>query len=162
MTRVAEWEPRTVVLDGCRYVEQLQIVFVEGGVATNVVPDRGSVTLNFRFAPDRDLRHAHEYLAALFADLVDTGQGDRYVVLDEAPGAPPDLDHPILGRLLEATGRPPRAKLGWTDVATFRAHGVPAANFGPGDPDLAHQADEYVDRASLEAARADLAALLGG
>jgi succinyl-diaminopimelate desuccinylase len=162
LTRVAEWEPRIVVLDGCEYTERLQVVFVDGGVAANVVPDRASVTVNFRFAPDRDLAGANRYLAELFDDLVEPDQGDSYVVLDEGRSAPPSLDHPVLARLLKASGHPPRAKLGWTDVATFAEHGVPAANFGPGDPNIAHHADEHVDRPSLEAAREELAALLGG
>ena len=162
LTRVAQWEPRSVVLDGCEYTERLQVVFVEGGVATNVVPDRASATVNFRFAPDRDVAGANGYLAELFADLIEPDQGDSYVVLDEGRSAPPALDHPVLARLLKASGRPPRAKLGWTDVATFAEHGVPAANFGPGDPELAHHADEHVDRVSLESARAELATLLGG
>jgi succinyl-diaminopimelate desuccinylase len=159
---VAGWEPRAVVLDGCEYTERLQVVFVEGGVASNVVPDRASATVNFRFAPDRDLAEARLYLAELFADLVDPDQGDAYVVLDESRAAPPGLDHPVLARLLKASGRPPRAKLGWTDVATFVDNGVPATNFGPGDPDLAHRSDEHVDLSSLETARAELAELLAG
>jgi succinyl-diaminopimelate desuccinylase len=162
LARVAEWEPRRVVLDGCEYVERMQAVFVEGGVAANVVPDRASVTLNFRFAPDRDEAAARTYVTELFADLVDPAQGDTFAVLDVGSSAPPNLGHPVLARLLHATGQPPRAKLGWTDVATFTRHGVAAANFGPGDPELAHQADEHVDRGALESARANLAALLGG
>jgi succinyl-diaminopimelate desuccinylase len=161
LVAVAGWEPRHVLLDGCEYVEQLQVVFVDGGVATNVVPDRASATVNFRFAPDRDGDGAQRYLAQLFAPFVEPDQGDEYIVLDVGDCAPPSLDHPVLARLLAASTRPPRAKLGWTDVATFFAHGVPAANFGPGDPELAHQADEHVDRRSLDAVRADLAALLG-
>lgn len=162
LARVAEWEPRSVVLDGCEYTERLQVVFIDGGVAANVVPDRASATLNFRFAPDRDLAEAQRYLAGLFVDLVDPEQGDAYVVLDEGRSAPPGLDHPVLARLVKASGRPPRAKLAWTDVATFAEHGVPATNFGPGDPELAHRSDEHVDRASLEAARSELAELLAG
>ena len=75
--------------------------------------------------------------------------GDRVVVVDAHPGAPPGLDHPLLSGLVAATGHPPRAKLGWTDVATMAAAGVPAANFGPGDPLLAHTPDEHVSRAEL-------------
>jgi len=159
--RAAAWEGRSVVLDGCEYVERLSVVAVEGGVAHNVVPDRASAMLNFRFAPDRGTEGALGFLAETFADLIDLGAGDAYEVLDVGPSAAPGLTHPLLARLLEATGRPPRAKLGWTDVATFSAHGVPATNFGPGDPDLAHQVDERVERASLEAVRSTLAAVLG-
>jgi succinyl-diaminopimelate desuccinylase len=161
IARVASYEPRSVVLDGCEYVERLQVVAVEGGVAANVVPDRASATVNFRFAPDRDSERAQGFLAQFFEDVLEADRGDRYEVLDVGPAAPPRLDHPLLARLLEATGRPPRAKLGWTDVATFAAQGVPATNYGPGDPELAHQAHECVTRASLEEARAHLGALLG-
>jgi succinyl-diaminopimelate desuccinylase len=160
LARVAAYEPRPVVLDGCEFVERLQVVRVEGGVANNVVPDRAAVTVNFRFAPDRDSDGALSYLAEFFAPFVDDGRGDEYTVVDVGACAPPSLDHPLLARLLQATGRPARAKLGWTDVATFASHGIPATNFGPGDPELAHQAGEWVERASLEAARDHLAALL--
>jgi succinyl-diaminopimelate desuccinylase len=86
--------------------------------------------------------------------------GDAVEIVDAAPGAPPALDDPLLGALVVASGAAPRAKVGWTDVASFWAHGVPAANFGPGDPLLAHHRDERVDRASLERARAVLAQVL--
>jgi succinyl-diaminopimelate desuccinylase len=161
IARAAEWEPRSVVLDGCEYVERLSVVGIEGGVAANVVPDRAVVSLNFRFAPDRDTEGAKEYLEGLFSDLLDASQGDHYAVIDVGPCAPPKLSHPVLARLLDATGQAPRAKQGWTDVATFYAHGVPATNFGPGNPELAHQADEHVTRESLDAAYENLAAVIG-
>jgi succinyl-diaminopimelate desuccinylase len=82
------------------------------------------------------------------------------VLIDGADGAPPALDHPLLAALVAQTGVPPRAKVGWTDVASFWEHGIPAANFGPGDPLLAHHPDERVTRAQLERARAVLAALI--
>ncbi len=161
LARAAQWEPRSVVLDGCQYTERLSVVGIHGGVAANVVPDRVEIALNFRFAPDRDAEGAKGFLGTLFADLVDAEQGDSYEVLDVGPSAHPKLDHPVLAKLLAATGQPPRAKLGWTDVATFAAHDIPATNFGPGDPELAHQADEHVTRASLDAAWSNLAALIG-
>ncbi len=161
IAKVAAFEPRAVVIDGCEYVERLQVVAVEGGVAANVVPDRAAAVVNFRFAPDRDAEGAQRHLAGFFEEFLEHERKDRYEVLDVGSCAPPRLDHPLLARLLGATGRPPRAKLGWTDVATFSAHGVPATNFGPGDPELAHQADEHVDRAALEAAHAHLKAVLG-
>jgi len=160
LERIATWEGRAVVLDGCRYTETLQAVAVEGGVAGNVVPDSASVTVNYRFAPDRGAPEARRFLSALVDELLEPEAGDSVTVLDIAEGAPPALDHPLLAALVASTGAPPRAKVGWTDVASFWAHGIPAANFGPGDPLLAHHPDEAVGRDSLETARATLLALL--
>ena len=160
LERVTGWEGRSIVLGGCEYVEQLQAVAVQGGVAGNVVPDLATLTLNYRFAPDREGSAPRRFLEGLLEGLLDESLGDRLEVVDEAPGAPPSLDDPLLAALVAATGSAPRAKVGWTDVASFWAHGVPAANFGPGDPLLAHHPDERVDRASLERARAVLERLL--
>jgi succinyl-diaminopimelate desuccinylase len=157
---VAGWESRTVVLDGCAYAEQLQAVAVDGGVAGNVVPDAASVTVNFRYAPDRNLAEAEAYLRELLGGTFSEDEGDVCVLIDGSDGAPPSLDHPLLAALVAATGTAPRAKVGWTDVASFWEHGVPAANFGPGDPLLAHHPDEHVTRAQLERAHLVLAALI--
>lgn len=160
LEKTASWEGRRVVLDGCEYAEQLQAVAVEGGVAPNVVPDHATVTLNYRYAPDRNERSARAFVAGLLEGLLDAQLGDRWEVVDAADGAPPSLGHPLLAALVARTGERPRAKVGWTDVATFWAHGVPAVNFGPGDPLLAHHADERVERRSLERARDVLASVL--
>jgi len=162
LERVAAWEGRAVVLDGCEYVEQLQAVAVEGGVAGNVVPDAAALTVNYRYAPDRDDQAAREFLDALMADLVDPDRGDRIEVVDQAPGALPALDQLLVAALVRASGAVPRAKVGWTDVSRFAGRGLPAANFGPGDPLLAHRADEHVSRSSLDQVRAVLAGLLSG
>jgi succinyl-diaminopimelate desuccinylase len=158
--RVADWPPREVVLDGCTYTEQLQVVSVEGGVAANVVPDVAKVTLNHRYAPDRTEVEAHAFLHELLDPLLELDDGDAWELLDAGDGAPPSLDHPLLKSLVEKSGAAPKAKVGWTDVASFWAHGVPAANFGPGDPLLAHHPDERVTRPQLERVREVLAALL--
>jgi succinyl-diaminopimelate desuccinylase len=157
---IGRYEPRQVELDGCTYAEQLQVVAVTGGVAPNVVPDRAALTLNFRFAPDRSLGQAEGALRALVEPYIDRDLDDELVVEDAAPGAPPGLSHPVLARLVAATGAAPRAKLGWTDVATFAERGTPAANFGPGDPLLAHTPDEHVSRQELERVHATLAEVL--
>ncbi|MGQ0617982.1 MAG: succinyl-diaminopimelate desuccinylase [Acidimicrobiia bacterium] len=142
------WEGRRPVLSGCEYREALQAVAVEGGVAGNVVPDRAKVVLNHRFAPDRDPVAAEAWLRGLLAPALDAG--DEFVVTDVAPAAVPGVDHPVLAALVERNRLDVRAKLGWTDVARFSAWGVPAANFGPGDPQLAHTPEERVGRAELE------------
>jgi succinyl-diaminopimelate desuccinylase len=157
---VADWPPREVVLDGCTYTEQLQVVSVEGGVAANVVPDEARVTLNHRYAPDRTEVEAQAFLHELLDPLLELDDGDTWELLDAGDGAPPSLDHPLLKSLVEKSGAAPKAKVGWTDVASFWAHGVPAANFGPGDPLLAHHPDERVTRPQLERVREVLVALV--
>jgi succinyl-diaminopimelate desuccinylase len=158
---VAAFPGRQPVLDGCEYREALQAVAVEGGVAGNVVPDAATVSLNHRYAPDRDANAALAAVSGLLAPALDEGRGDKVEVVEQAPPAPPGLNHPLLGRLVAATGQPPRAKLGWTDVAFFAERGMPATNFGPGDPSLAHTAQERVERASVEGAYRVLAQLVG-
>ncbi len=157
LTAVAGYQGRRPVIDGCEFAEQLQAVAVEGGAGGNVVPDRASLTINHRFAPDRT---AEEAVAAVRDVVGELEAGDTFEVVDIHAGAPPALDHPLLAGLVAATGRPPRAKVGWTDVASFWAHGIPAANFGPGDPLLAHTQVEWVSAAELEHANSVLTGVL--
>jgi succinyl-diaminopimelate desuccinylase len=156
LTALDAYEDRRVTLDGCEFREGLQAVLVQGGVAANVVPDRVMLTLNHRFAPDRTPQQAEAHVRSV------VGEVDGFEVVDVAPGAPPGLGHPLLTALARATGEPPRAKLGWTDVARFAARGVPAANFGPGDPNVAHAAGERVERVELATVHGVLRALLEG
>jgi succinyl-diaminopimelate desuccinylase len=147
IARIADYVPRTVDIDGVRYTEQLQVVAVEGGVAPNVVPDRASLTINHRVAPDRSVDEATAWLFGYLGDLLESD--DHLNVLDWAPSAPPMLTNERLRALVNLTDRPPEGKVGWTDVATFFELGVPAANFGAGDPLLAHRSDEFVTEAEL-------------
>ncbi|HET8989726.1 MAG TPA: succinyl-diaminopimelate desuccinylase [Acidimicrobiales bacterium] len=156
--RVARYEPRRVPLEGVEFVEQLQAVAVAGGVAGNVVPDVATLTINHRVAPDRDRSSATAWLRAYLADV--TEEGDQVDDVDWAPAAPPHLDHPALGALVDLTGAPARAKQGWTDVATFAERGVPAVNFGAGDPTRAHTPDEFVTCAELDGFATTLSAWL--
>jgi succinyl-diaminopimelate desuccinylase len=160
LQRVADWKGRDVVLDGCTYVDQLQVVAIDGGVAANVVPDRASVTLNHRYAPDRDKVEAEAFLHELLDPTLDPEHGDTWDLLDAGDGAPPSLEHPLLRSLVERSEAPPKAKVGWTDVASFWEHGVPAANFGPGDPLLAHHPAERVTAAQLQRTRDVLRAVI--
>ncbi len=157
------WEGRRPVLDGCMFREALQAVSIEGGTAGNVVPDRASLVVNHRFAPDRSGDVALIRLREQLGDLL--GPDDEIDVLEQVDGALPGLDHPLLAALIRGpdggdNAVEVRSKLGWTDVARFGAHGVPACNFGPGDPTLAHAPDERVDRASLDAVAGKLRRLL--
>lgn len=150
LDRVDAFEERRPVIDGCEFREAVQAVRVEGGVAGNVVPDSASVVINHRFAPDRTAEEAQAAVLALLGDTVDTTQGDTVELVQLAQPAPPSLEHPLLKAIADRSGQAPLAKLGWTDVSFFAAHGVPATNYGPGDPNLAHTADERVTREDLE------------
>jgi succinyl-diaminopimelate desuccinylase len=155
---VAHYEGRRPVLDGCGYAEQLQAVEVSGGVARNVVPDEAGLVLNHRFAPDRSVEEAEASLHRLLEPYLEPG--DRWELVESAAAAPPALDHTLLSKLVASSGSPPRAKLGWTDVASLWSHRIPAANFGPGDPMLAHTPGEHVSARELEQAATILEQLL--
>ena len=158
LAAVAGFEVRRPVIDGCEYAEQLQVVSVEGGVAANVVPDEAVLVVNHRFAPDRTVEQAESAVRELLAPHL--APGDHWELVEASPGAPPSLEHPVLAALVKATGVPPRAKVGWTDVASFWQHGIPAANFGPADPLLSHTAGEHVSEHELRVAAGVLYSLL--
>jgi succinyl-diaminopimelate desuccinylase len=159
LARVASYEPRTVEIDGVAYTEQLQAVKVEGGIAPNVVPDHATCTLNHRVAPDRTRDQATASLVAFLDGVIDND--DTVSVSDWAPAAKPELTNSHLAELVELTGAPPRGKVGWTDVATFSELGIPATNFGAGDPLLAHRSDEFVTSRELDEFARTLGAWLG-
>jgi succinyl-diaminopimelate desuccinylase len=141
--RLEGYRPRTPTIDGLTYREGMNAVGIEGGVATNVIPDACVVTVNYRYAPDRSPEQALAHVQEVF-------DGYPLEVVDNSPGALPGLSHPAAQAFLQATGAVPRPKFGWTDVSRFSALGVPAVNFGPGDPSLAHTQGEYVPIAHLQ------------
>ena len=155
LERLADYKARVVDIDGLEYHEGLNAVRIEGGVAGNVIPDACTVTVNFRFAPDRDVAAAEAHVREVFT-------GYEVTVTDSAAGALPGLSQPAAKALVEAAGGQVRAKYGWTDVSRFAALGIPAVNFGPGDPNLAHTRDERVPAAAITAAVAMLRPYLGG
>jgi succinyl-diaminopimelate desuccinylase len=147
LARLSAYQARSVDIDGCVYREGLSAVRIDGGVAGNVIPDAATLTVNFRFAPDRTPQQALDHVREVFEGLPITME-----LTDSAAGALPGLSTPAAARLVEAAGGQARAKYGWTDVARFAALGIPAVNYGPGDPNLAHRRDERVQVAQITAA----------
>ncbi|HEX5771612.1 MAG TPA: succinyl-diaminopimelate desuccinylase [Nocardioidaceae bacterium] len=137
LDRLRAYEPRRPVIDGLEYREGLNAVFINGGVAGNVLPDRCTVSVNFRFAPDRSEEQALAHMREVF-------EGFDILVSDSAPAAMPGLSVPAAAAFVEAVGGQANPKFGWTDVARFSALGIPAVNYGPGDPLLAHKQEELV------------------
>ncbi len=146
-------QPRQVPMGPVTYREGLNAVGVAGGTglgaAANVIPDRCELTLNYRFAPDLSLAQAQEYVLHLVEQALGPAGGSTPAswsvhVLDASAAAHPGLDQPVVQQFISVMEQPVRAKYGWTDVARFAALGVPALNYGPGDPNLAHRDDERV------------------
>jgi succinyl-diaminopimelate desuccinylase len=147
LDRLAHYDARSVDIDGCTYREGLSAVRIDGGIAGNVIPDAAALTVNYRFAPDRTVAQALQHVREVF-DGLDVDME----LTDSAAGALPGLTAPAAAALVDAAGGQVRAKYGWTDVARFAALGIPAVNYGPGDPNLAHRSDERVDTTAITAA----------
>jgi succinyl-diaminopimelate desuccinylase len=153
LATLAAYRPAEVPIDGCTYREGLNAVRISAGVANNVLPDECAVTVNFRFAPNRTVPQAADHVREVLA-------GYQVEVVESAPGALPGLAAPAARAFLAAVGGEPVAKYGWTDVARFAALGIPAVNFGPGDPNLAHTREEHVELARIDACEQALRAYL--
>ena len=137
LSKLASNQPDEVEVDGLVYRESLNAVLISGGIATNVIPDETVITVNYRFAPSKSEAEAFDYLKSFF-------DGFEIELKDSAAGARPGLDLPEAVAFVAATGSSAKPKYGWTDVARFSALGIPAVNFGPGDPNKAHADDENV------------------
>ena len=155
LSRLSVYEPRQVVIDGLTYREGLSAVGIRGGVAGNVIPDEAVVAVNYRFAPNRTAVEGEAHLRDVF-------EGFDLIVIDAVDGALPGLSHPAAQDFLAAVGGTPSPKFGWTDVARFTSLGIPAVNYGTGNPSLAHHKDEYAPVADLRAVEAGLRAWLTG
>lgn len=153
LMRLAEYRAREVAVEGLVYREGLNAVGISGGIAGNVIPDSCVVEVNYRFAPDKTAAEAAEYVRKVFA-------GFTVDITDAADGARPGLDAPIAQQFLAAVGATAHPKYGWTDVARFSALGIPAVNYGPGDPHLAHHDEERVPVAQILAVEEGLRAWL--
>ncbi|MCX4586793.1 succinyl-diaminopimelate desuccinylase [Streptomyces sp. NBC_01481] len=140
LARLAAYEPRRPVIDGLEYREGLNAVRIEGGVASNVIPDECTVVVNYRYAPDLTEEQALAHVHEVFADC----GVEEFVVDDHSGGALPGLSHPAAAAFMEAVGGSAQPKFGWTDVSRFSGLGVPAVNYGPGDALFAHKRDEHV------------------
>ena len=150
LVKLAAHTPDEVEVDGLVYRESLNAVMASGGIATNVIPDECQITVNYRFAPSKSAADAEAHLRAFFA-------GHELEVVDVAEGARPGLDLPEAAAFVAAVGSTPKPKYGWTDVARFSALGIPAVNFGPGDPNKAHADDENVPVSQIYACETALA-----
>jgi succinyl-diaminopimelate desuccinylase len=137
---LGELPTRDVEIDGLIFREVVNVTAIEGGVATNVVPDVAGARVNYRYAPNRTPAEAEARLLELLA-----GHDVEVRIEGNAPPGPVTAANPLVGRLRERGRLEVGPKQAWTPVAEFAAAGVDAVNFGPGDPRYAHRDDERVD-----------------
>ena len=137
LEKLASYHPETVNVDGLDYRESLNAVLASAGIAANVIPDQATLTVNYRFAPSRTGEEAEAMLREFF-------EGYEVRVTDLAVGARPGLNTPQAQAFMASLGSEVKPKYGWTDVARFSSLGIPAVNYGPGDPSLAHADNENV------------------
>jgi len=152
---LAAYEAQQVEVDGLVYREGLSAVGITGGIAGNVIPDECMVHINYRYAPSKSGEDAIAHIHELFGEY-------EIEIVDLAVGARPGLDAPIAQQFVAAVGGDPMPKYGWTDVARFSRLGVPAVNYGPGDPLKAHADDERVPLQQITDCERGLRAWLTG
>ena len=126
---------------------------IQGGVSTNIVPERCVATLDHRTVPGQDHGTVVSQIQALIADLSRRLPGFRASakVITNLPAVATPPDHPIVQRfsgvVTRVTGEPsiPRGVAYATDAASLvPVLKVPLIICGPGDADLAHQRNERV------------------
>ncbi len=145
LARVFPVEPRNVDFDGLRFVEVVSPTQIQGGIASNVVPDRARCLVNYRYAPDRSAAEAE----ARIRELGEAAGADEVVIAGNSPAAPVVADAPLVRRLQAAGDLAAEPKQAWTPVAEFAEAGVDAVNFGPGATAYAHRRDEQIEIAAL-------------
>ncbi|MEY3614554.1 MAG: hypothetical protein RL752_462 [Actinomycetota bacterium] len=155
LEKLASFQPETLTVDGLEYRESLNAVLASAGIATNVIPDLATLTVNYRFAPSRSGEEAERLMREFFADY-------EVTVTDLAVGARPGLNTEPAQAFMASLGTEVKPKYGWTDVARFSALGIPAVNYGPGDPSLAHADNENVPVGHLFDCEAGLRRWLSG
>jgi succinyl-diaminopimelate desuccinylase len=134
--------PAPHAFDGLEFVEVASVTRIAGGIAANVIPDRVDCHVNFRYAPGRGAAEAEARLAELCA-----GHGELAIASNAPSG--PVATGPRVDALVAAGDLVRAPKQAWTPVAEFGLAGLPAVNFGPGDPAQAHRRDESVEIAAL-------------
>jgi succinyl-diaminopimelate desuccinylase len=161
LAQVLQHPPRAVRIQGVEFIEVATVTQVRSGETRNVLPGSLMVNLNLRYPPDRSAEEAESFARSLcptprpLVEASDSKDGSEevgieVVIMDHAVAGAIQMEASLYHHLLRATGLPRRAKQAWTDVARFSILGVPALNWGPGDPRFAHTRDEEVEIAQLE------------
>jgi len=146
ISKLNSFEPVKYQFDGLDFYEVLSITHLMSGKAKNIIPPHLEIWLNYRFNPSRSISDAVDFLKK----LVPEDKNISLKIVDTSPAGQVVSKNSLLKKLVDKNSLKLRAKQAWTDVARLTLEGIPAVNFGPGDPSQAHQIDEYVYSSAMD------------
>ncbi len=141
--KVSDNEITLLDIEGLEFKQVLSITKVSSGIANNVIPDEAILNINFRFSPEMTNDDAQNFINNMFSEF------GEIEITSSSEGAMPNIENSNIKNFISSTGLSPNPKQAWTDIARFYSHGIASVNFGPGDPLLAHTADEHVSKKQL-------------
>ena len=141
--KVSDNEITLLDIEGLEFKQVLSITKVSSGIANNVIPDEAMLNINFRFSPEMTNDDAQNFINNMFSEF------GEIEITSSSEGAMPNIENSNIKNFISSTGLSPNPKQAWTDIARFYSHGIASVNFGPGDPLLAHTADEHVSKKQL-------------
>ncbi len=128
---------------------------LKGREQFNIVPDRASFSLDYRFIPEESLAAAKKELMGVIEELRRKGvEIEINPITESEPGFTP-MDSHICRALLrsakEVTEREPPLRMlpGFIDIRHFITKGVPSLMYGPGDLEVVHQENEHISLAEV-------------
>ena len=136
---------------------------IDGGIATNIVPQRCTVEFEFRaIGPQDSQAVAAALMEGRGADLaarlrtLDPACGIDFETVLSYPGLDTPPSHPLVTLTKQIAGRNEHGKVAFgTEAGLFTSMAaIPAVVIGPGNIEQAHVADEYVEIDQLMAAAA--------
>lgn len=143
LSRLAAFEPVPDVVDGLTWYEMMNATSAHGGRSGSVVPDHLEVNVHHTYGPSTSSHASQERLMA----LVDRVGAVRFEELSRP--APPNRNHALVAALEQSGVQGVEARQTWTEVASFTALRIPAANFGPGAERTVHARGEMTGLSEL-------------
>jgi succinyl-diaminopimelate desuccinylase len=140
------------LLGGC----SVSVNKITGGQATNIVPDRCSVQIDIRTLPGQTHNSIVQDVERLLEQLrrQDKHFNADITVLRSVPAMETEEDNSFLKAVCKAVDAEKSGAVGFsTDGPWFAKLDAPVVIFGPGDPQMCHKPDEYIEIEQLKKAK---------
>lgn len=125
----------------------LNIGKIIGGTLINVVPEKTELELDFRLIPEQDPDKLIERLRNLNIEPCNF----HFDILKKLPALHGKINHPFIQTLCKLSGKKPIGLAYATDAAHLLTQNntIPFIIFGPGNPNVVHSTDEYIELDSI-------------